>query len=456
MRVLDTISFLLSSYIAYWLVGDQYDPIESYALFSLAAALILGFVFSQLSIYTDRRDHLFYDELVALTVGWTIVLLLTSIVFYVLKIGSDFSRIWLGVTFLGAYLLTVSIRLFNRKLNQVHYTHGNNQKHIVIVGVGKLGEEVALKMQREPWFGLVPNAFFDTSAERVGKLVTGVPVIGRIDQLAEYIEECRTNNETIIEEVWVTLNVTKTDEIIGVKNALRNTATKLHLIPNLHGLDLPNYDVELRLGLPVMDMSGLRLSHADLLLKRSIDFILASIILISLLPAMILCALVVKLESSGPIFFKQKRYGLDGREFDLWKFRSMSVEQSDGLAQASKDDSRVTRVGRLLRKYSIDELPQLINVIRGDMSLVGPRPHANEHNEYYRDKIEGYMTRHMIKPGITGWAQVNGYRGETPELEDMENRLRYDLEYIRQSSIMFDFKILVKTTWVTITAKNAH
>lgn len=456
MRVLDTLSFLLSSYIAYWLVGDKYDPVESYALFSLSAALILGFVFFQLSIYTDRRDHLFYDELVALTIAWSIVLLLTSVVFYLLKIGSDFSRIWIGVTFLGAYLLTISIRLFNRKLNQLHYTHGNNQKHIVVFGAGKLGQEVVLKMQQEPWFGLVPNAFFDPNPESLGDKVCDVPVIGGIEQLAEYIETCRTDNSNIIEEVWVTLNGAKTKDILDVKNALRDTATKLHLIPNLHDLGLPSYDIELRLGFPVMDMSGLRLSPADLLLKRSIDFILASLILISLSPAMLLCALIVKLESSGPVFFKQKRYGLDGREFDIWKFRSMSVNQSDGVPQASKNDSRVTRVGRFLRKYSIDELPQLINVIRGDMSMVGPRPHANEHNEYYRDKIEGYMTRHMIKPGITGWAQVNGYRGETPELEDMEKRLKYDLEYIRQSSIMFDFKILVKTTWVTLTAKNAH
>jgi exopolysaccharide biosynthesis polyprenyl glycosylphosphotransferase len=192
--------------------------------------------------------------------------------------------------------------------------------------------------------------------------------------------------------------------------------------------------------------------------KRALDVFVAVSCIVIIFPFMLIIALLIKLENQGPLLFFQKRYGLDGKEFTLIKLRSMKNQPNEKgyVIQATMGDERVTKLGKALRKYSIDELPQLINVLAGDMSIVGPRPHAIEHNEFYRDKIDGYMSRHRVKPGITGWAQVNGFRGETPELEDMEDRLRYDLEYIRHSSIIFDLKILVKTTWVTLLAKNAY
>ncbi|MFQ3247876.1 MAG: putative colanic acid biosynthesis UDP-glucose lipid carrier transferase, partial [Arenicella sp.] len=174
-------------------------------------------------------------------------------------------------------------------------------------------------------------------------------------------------------------------------------------------------------------------------------------------PLLAVTSVIIKLESPGPVFFKQRRYGLDGQEILVWKFRSMSVcEDGNNVIQAVANDARVTRFGSFIRKYSIDELPQLINVLNGTMSLVGPRPHAVAHNEYYRDKVHGYMGRHKIRPGITGWAQINGCRGETEAIETMQRRIRYDLEYIQNWSIALDIRILLKTLYTVLRDRNAY
>ena len=212
------------------------------------------------------------------------------------------------------------------------------------------------------------------------------------------------------------------------------------------GFNLTDYAIEEAAGLPVIDLSASPLKHSTASLKRIEDIIISILMLAILSPLFILIAILIKRESQGSILFKQRRYGLDGQEFNVWKFRSMtSSDNSDDIQQATQNDARVTNIGRFIRRYSIDELPQLFNVLYGSMSLVGPRPHAVAHNEYYRDKIDGYMSRHVIKPGMTGWAQVNGCRGETDTLDKMKRRVRYDIEYIQKWSIFLDIRILLKT-----------
>jgi putative colanic acid biosynthesis UDP-glucose lipid carrier transferase len=196
---------------------------------------------------------------------------------------------------------------------------------------------------------------------------------------------------------------------------------------------------------------------ADGLLKRATDLVLASLLLVLLAVPMLVVAMAVKLTSAGPVFFRQRRYGMDGREIKVWKFRSMRVCDDGPLVrQATQNDARLTPIGGFLRKTSIDELPQLLNVLGGTMSLVGPRPHASAHNEDYRRRIQGYMLRHKVKPGITGLAQVNGWRGETDTLFKMERRIEYDHQYIREWSLWNDMKILMQTVFIVLRQKNAY
>jgi putative colanic acid biosynthesis UDP-glucose lipid carrier transferase len=209
--------------------------------------------------------------------------------------------------------------------------------------------------------------------------------------------------------------------------------------------------------LPAVSVFENPLYGVDGLAKRIFDFVVASCLLMVLAVPLLLVAIAIKLTSRGPVFFRQRRYGLDGREIQVWKFRSMTVCEDGGVVtQAKKEDSRVTRLGAVLRKASIDELPQLFNVIGGSMSLVGPRPHAAAHNEQYRKMIEGYMLRHKVKPGITGLAQVRGWRGETDTLEKMQRRVECDHEYIREWSLWLDVTILFKTAFVVLKRQNAY
>jgi putative colanic acid biosynthesis UDP-glucose lipid carrier transferase len=199
------------------------------------------------------------------------------------------------------------------------------------------------------------------------------------------------------------------------------------------------------------------MNRQEILLKRIEDIVISGIILCLIALPMLVIALAVKLTSKGPILFCQRRYGMGGEPIEVWKFRSMTVcDDGDVIVQATKNDSRVTKVGAFLRRTSLDELPQFLNVLRGDMSIVGPRPHAISHNEMYRKKIMGYMLRHLVKPGITGWAQVNGWRGETDTLEKMEKRVQYDLEYIKNWSLWFDLKIIALTALKGLSGKNAY
>ena len=210
-------------------------------------------------------------------------------------------------------------------------------------------------------------------------------------------------------------------------------------------------------GMPGLAVCDTPHHGTDALAKRILDVTVASLALVLLSPVLLLTAAAVKLTSAGPVFFKQRRYGLDGEQITVYKFRSMTVCEDGGeIKQASRGDQRVTRVGAFLRRTSLDELPQLINVLQGTMSLVGPRPHAVAHNEFYRGQISGYMIRHKVLPGITGWAQVNGLRGETDTVEKMEQRIRYDLEYLSSWSLLLDLRILDKTVVVVLLRRNAY
>jgi putative colanic acid biosynthesis UDP-glucose lipid carrier transferase len=268
-----------------------------------------------------------------------------------------------------------------------------------------------------------------------------VPVLGARDDIISVIRE---NN---VRTVYIAVSLENSQLVEQLYLDLANENIDIHWVPNIFSMNLINHSVKEIAGLPLLTLSESPLIGNHRMFKAIEDRVIGLIALLLLTPLMLIIAILIKLDSPGPVIFRQSRTGWNGREFPIWKFRSMKVHQppSDDLKQATRDDDRVTRIGRFIRKTSIDELPQLFNVLGGSMSMVGPRPHAVQHNTEYGKRIDAYMTRHRIKPGITGLAQINGYRGETDTLDKMKKRVEYDMQYINNWSFWLDIEILIKT-----------
>jgi putative colanic acid biosynthesis UDP-glucose lipid carrier transferase len=275
--------------------------------------------------------------------------------------------------------------------------------------------------------------------------------LGRLSALADYARASR------VDVIYIALPMASQPRILKLLEDLRDTTASIYFVPDIFVADLIQGRVGSIGGLPVVAVCESPFTGFDGVVKRLSDFALASLILLAISPLMLAIGIGVKLSSPGPVLFKQRRYGLDGRRIVVYKFRSMTVaEDGDVVRQATKDDQRVTRFGAFLRRSSLDELPQFINVLQGRMSIVGPRPHAVAHNEMYRKLIRGYMIRHKVKPGITGLAQVNGLRGETDTVDKMKARIDCDLAYLRNWSLALDLKIVLKTVVVVVQRRNAY
>jgi putative colanic acid biosynthesis UDP-glucose lipid carrier transferase len=295
------------------------------------------------------------------------------------------------------------------------------------------------------------QGYFDDRIEPRGEEPLPLPRLGAIDDVAGFVRETATDF------VYVALPTAAMPRVRDVIDLLSDSTASVYLIPDIFTFQLLNARVESLNGLPVIALRDTPFHGVEGWVKRMEDVVLASAILVLVSPLLAAIALAVRLTSPGPVIFKQRRYGLDGREIRVYKFRTMSVcEDGDRVAQATRADGRVTRVGAFLRRTSLDELPQFVNVLQGKMSIVGPRPHAVAHNEQYRRKIRGYMLRHKVRPGITGLAQVNGMRGETDTLEKMEKRVEYDLAYIESWSLELDLRIIGRTIVNGFTGKNAY
>lgn len=260
------------------------------------------------------------------------------------------------------------------------------------------------------------------------------------------------------QEIWLSVDTGDHKALQKMLDALRYASANIRLLPDLGNFRLINHGVSIQMGMPMLDLAHSPMGGMNLLAKEVEDRILAALILVLISPLMALIAIAIKLDSPGPVFFKQRRHGWHGREIKIYKFRSMNVHQEHGnlVTQATKGDSRVTRLGAFLRSSSLDELPQFINVLQGKMSVVGPRPHAVAHNHHYKELIHRYMLRHKVKPGITGWAQVNGHRGETDTLDKMQARVEHDLFYIENWSVWLDIKIVFLTVFKGFRHKNAY
>lgn len=339
---------------------------------------------------------------------------------------------------------------------------GYNTRTAAIVGTGSLAQEVAVRLGGATWTGYRIYGFFDDrrvhqaldqDCRRVtrGQNEVFCDTVGSFNQLVD-LAECGA-----LDSVYIALPMRAEKRIQELLDRLANSTATVYVVPDLFVFELLHARSINLNGLPAIALIGEPMRGLNGWLKRAEDLIIASLILLMISPLLLTIALLVKITSPGPAIFKQKRYGIDGKSIQVWKFRSMKVmENGSDFKQATKNDNRITPIGAFLRKTSLDELPQFINVLQGSMSIVGPRPHAIAHNEEYRTQIKSYMRRHKIKPGITGWAQINGWRGETDTLEKMEKRLEHDLHYIHHWSVWWDLKIIFKTIFKGFVGKNAY
>ena len=418
-----------------------------------AAYIVLGLIVFSLSFPgTSRLNDSFRRILRDVTINWC--LLAGALLFFAYASGNlalfprEVMLTWLA----AAPLLMVAANEAARRLVPRILSLQGYQQAAVIAGINEIGLRLAAQFRGKPHLGTRLVGFFDDrSRQRLGDLSAGHNLLGRLGALGAFVKEHR------IDQIYITLPMASQPRILALLDDLRDTTASIYFAPDIFVTDLIQGRVDDLGGMPVVAVCDSPFSGANGLIKRGSDILLSLLILLLIAPLMLAIALGVKLSSPGPVLFRQRRYGVDGKDIVVYKFRSMTVcEDGERIAQATRNDRRVTRFGAFLRRTSLDELPQFINVLQGRMSIVGPRPHAVAHNELYRKLIKGYMVRHKVRPGITGWAQVNGYRGETNTLDKMQGRIDYDLDYLRNWSLRLDLHIILKTIRLVLKDEKAH
>jgi putative colanic acid biosynthesis UDP-glucose lipid carrier transferase len=450
-RLVDACCILFG--LSFALLYRQWQPTTQQELIGACAVILYLLIAEITGVYRSWRGISTDREIVCAWITWIASVVVLLLVGVATKNTADVSRVALvlwGVTtmvLLGA--ARVVVRGFQRRLREAGvYTQG-----VAIVGVNELAIQLARNVESQVDSGLRLLGFYDDRPEgRSGTLPPEVGTrLGSIDQLVDAARAGR------VQAIYITFPMRAEERIRDVLARLSDTTASVYIVPDFFVFELLHSRWTSIGGLPVVSVFENPFYGADGILKRGVDLVAGLLLLAVCALPMLIIAMLIKATSKGPVFFRQKRYGLDGREIWVWKFRSMNVcENGPTIMQAQKNDPRVTRIGAFLRKSSLDELPQLFNVIGGSMSLVGPRPHASAHNEQYRQLISGYMLRHKVKPGITGLAQVNGWRGETDTLEKMVGRVQCDHQYIREWSLWLDVKILLQTVLVVFRRKNAY
>ncbi|MCC7474554.1 MAG: undecaprenyl-phosphate glucose phosphotransferase [Pirellulales bacterium] len=424
-------------------------------LLTVSAASILTYhVVAELSgLYRSWRGTRLRREIscVLLTWAYTVPVLLGVGLFA--QVNGRFSYTSKLTWILLTPAAILAVRILLRKSLQRLRLNGFNNRRFAICGLNELGVQLAHNVQRAPELGLRLAGFFDDRPQhRTTKLPTHVGQ--HLGDLEELVHRARRGDFDII---YITFPMRAEERIRNLLAKLGDTTASVYIVPDFFVFQLLHARWTNINGLPAVSVFENPLYGVNGLLKRTADLVFGSLLLAAVALPMLLIAALVKFSSRGPVFFRQRRYGLDGREILVWKFRTMTCcDDGSHVRQATRYDKRITRIGQLLRRTSLDELPQLFNVLGGSMSLVGPRPHASAHNEQYRSLIDGYMLRHKVKPGITGLAQVNGYRGETETLDKMQNRINCDHQYIREWSLWMDTKILFRTLAVVLTQRNAY
>jgi putative colanic acid biosysnthesis UDP-glucose lipid carrier transferase len=432
--------------LSLWLVSVSIEG-ELLPPYLILAVIVFSITFPG----TSRLQSTITEVIIDVLYSWfCIVLLLFFLGFatgYITEFSSQTLTTWLWVaplTQIGAHLALRTAAPFLLMLQ------GPPQRAI-IVGMNEQGVALASRIQQTRYSKIELSGYFDDrNPSRLYETEHG-QLLGRLRELPYFVKENR------IQYIYLSLPMASQPRILHVLDELKDTTASIYFVPDMFITDLIQGRSGTVCGTPVISVCESPFTGSNGLIKRASDIVLSLLILALISPLLLLIAMAIKLDSPGPIIFKQRRYGLDGEEILVYKFRSMRVcEDGDTIQQAQKNDSRVTRIGAFLRRNSLDELPQFVNVLQGRMSIVGPRPHAVAHNEIYRNLIKGYMIRHKVKPGITGWAQVNGYRGETRTLDKMQARIDHDLDYLRNWSLRLDLHIILKTVLIVLKDRAAY
>jgi putative colanic acid biosynthesis UDP-glucose lipid carrier transferase len=400
---------------------------------------------------SSRLQSSFWRLLTDLSFGWLWIAALLALLGFATRYHREFSPqaliMWLWLAPLSQLAAHLALRALAPYLLMLQ---GAAQRAI-IVGMNEQGIALASRIRETPYARIELCGFFDDRDQERGNSSEKPALLGKLAELPVFVKEKR------IQRIYLSLPMASQPRILQILDELKDTTASIYFVPDMFVTELIQGRAGSLCGMTVISVCETPFTGSSGVLKRMSDVVLSLLILALISPILLLIAGAVKFDSPGPIIFKQRRYGLDGEEILIYKFRSMTVCEDGGtIRQAQKNDNRITRLGAFLRKNSLDELPQFFNVLQGRMSIVGPRPHAVAHNELYRNLIKGYMIRHKVKPGITGWAQVNGSRGETDTLDKMQARIDYDLDYLRHWTLKLDLYIILKTVLVVFRDQAAY
>jgi len=453
IRALDLLIVVIGGISAHFYRFDHINLNTRYETAILVGVLLAALILPSFRLYHSWRGKGLLTQLWSATLAWFTTSIILVLLAFSVKSGADYSRIWAGYWLLNTWLLLLSSRIVIRLIFNYIRKRGWNQRHVVIVGAGELGVKTYRQISNADWLGYNITAFWDDNAHRASSNNNiDIPVLSMDEGVDDLL-----SGKILIDEVWIALPLRAEKRMHEILNMLRHSTVRVRLIPDIFAFRLLNHSASEIAGIPVLDLSASPMVGINRIVKEIEDRILGLFIFMLISPFALLIAIGVKLSSPGPIVFKQLRYGWDGKPIKVYKFRTMveHTENDGAVTQASRNDKRITPFGAFLRRTSLDELPQFYNVLQGRMSIVGPRPHAVAHNEFYKDQIDKYMLRHCVKPGITGWAQVNGLRGKTETLDKMRKRVEYDLFYIENWSLWLDIKIILMTFFKGFINKNA-
>lgn len=447
LHVFDWAVIIFAAWIAHRLYLGSWSLPTSYITVVGFVVLLAGMLFPRFELYKAWRSASLFDEVRAITLAWTLVLFLFFALAFSTQSGIKFSRGWIGIWAMLGWAALVCSRILSRTGLRWLRSHGYNLRHIAVLGPNDLGGEVVRRLVNSPWMGLQVVAFFCSEAPMPVEINCRVPVVEGTGGICEFVTSRK------LDQVWIAMPFKDEDKVKSLLHDLRHSTVDIRYVPDLFGFRMMNHSLTEVAGLPVIDLSVSPMDGTNRLIKALEDKLLALLILLFISPLMLLIAIGVMLSSSGPVFYRQERVGWNSKTFMMLKFRSMPVNaESNGVEWGNAKNKQVTPFGAFLRKSSLDELPQFINVLKGDMSIVGPRPERPIFVEKFKDEIPDYMKKHLVKAGITGWAQVNGWRGDT----DLAKRIEHDLYYIENWSLWFDLRIILMTVFRSSINKNAY
>jgi Undecaprenyl-phosphate glucose phosphotransferase len=444
----------LVAYIVY--VGLGTHLVWYYPAIIVGGSAFMVIILELADAYQQNNLRRPFSQTGRILFSWLGVFAVLALIGFFLKISNEFSRFWFGSWFVCGFFALVILRFFLAKIIRKWARNGKMERRALIVGGGKAAEALIRSIEMQPENDIrICGIFDDRDDVRSPPVVAGYPKLGTIGELIEFARIAR------IDMLIVALPLTAEARVLTLLKRLWVLPVDIRLSAHSNKLQFRPRSYSHIGSVPMLDIFDRPINDWDSVAKRAFDIVFSILGIIALSPIMVATAIAIKLDSKGPVIFRQKRHGFNNEVIDVLKFRSMYTDQSDALAKkvVTKGDPRVTRVGRFIRKASIDELPQFFNALRGDLSLVGPRPHAvyaQMKEQMFSDVVEGYFARHRVKPGVTGWAQINGWRGEIDEPEKIMKRTEFDLYYIENWSLMFDLKILFLTPSRLLNTENAY